>query len=198
MAVLIALKVFPKLGLVDRPDRYGLKRKPIPYPGGILLYLVFVAVSLIFFEPTLKLLGLLFAGGVLVIVSFLDDRLDLPPLLRIGIQIAVAAVLVAAGIGIASITNPFGGHIVLDALQSEFTLGNMTYTIVWLSAGFTVVWILTFVNTMNWLDGIPGMVSGISAIGGLTLFFLSITPMVNQPDVAALALIVAMMARNGV
>ncbi|HLG26102.1 MAG TPA: hypothetical protein VI588_04970, partial [Candidatus Gracilibacteria bacterium] len=39
----VAIKIFPKLGLMDRPWKYGLTRKPIPYYGGVVLYLGFVA-----------------------------------------------------------------------------------------------------------------------------------------------------------
>jgi len=194
LSVLIALKVFPKLGLVDKPEKYGLKRKAIPYPGGILLYFIFLILALIFFEPTLKLLGVLTGGGILVLVSFIDDRIEIPAWVRFLIQIIVALIMVVVGIGVATITNPFGGYIALDQVKFIFQFGETTITIMALSGLFTVTWILLIVNTMNWLDGIPGMVSGITVIGGLTLFFLSISEVVNQPEVATLALIVAMIA----
>lgn len=194
LAILIALKVFPKLRLLDRPKLYGLKRKPIPYPGGILLYLVFMALALIFFEPTFKLLGLLLAGGILVIVCFIDDRIGLSPWSRVLVQILVALIIIFAGIGISAISNPFGGSIQLDKFLVTLQIGSYSQTFMVLSVLFTVIWIGMIVNTMNWLDGIPGLVSGISFIGGLTLFFLSISDFVNQPEIATLSIIVAMMA----
>ncbi len=194
LSVIIALKVFPKLKLMDKPEKYGLKRKAIPYPGGILLYLIFVITSLIFFEPTVKLIGLLIACGILVFVSFLDDRISLPPWLRLLVQVLVAIILVIVGIGIATITNPFGGYVALDQIKFVLQLGKSTITIMALSGIFTIVWVLLLTNTMNWLDGIPGLVSGITVIGGLTLFFLSISDIVNQPEVATLSIIVAMIA----
>ncbi len=194
LSCLIALKVFPKLGLLDSPKKYGLKRKPIPYPGGILLYLIFALLTLIFFEPTFKLIGLLFGGGILVLISFIDDRVDIPAWIRLLIQILVAVVMVIAGIGVETITNPFGGYIALNQYQFILQFGDMQTTIFALSGLFTIAWILLIVNTMNWLDGIPGLTSGITVIGGLTLFFLSISDLVNQPEVATLALIVAMIA----
>jgi UDP-GlcNAc:undecaprenyl-phosphate GlcNAc-1-phosphate transferase len=194
LSVAIALKVFPKLGLVDKPHKYGLKRKAIPYPGGILLYFIFLILSLIFFEPTLKLIGLLVGGAILVLVSFIDDRFELPAWLRLGIQVIVALIMVVVGIGVETITNPFGGYIALDQIKFIFQFGETTITIMALSGIFTVAWILLITNTMNWLDGIPGLVSGITVLGGLTLFFLSISEIVNQPEVATLAIIIAMMA----
>ncbi|MBU0727628.1 undecaprenyl/decaprenyl-phosphate alpha-N-acetylglucosaminyl 1-phosphate transferase [Patescibacteria group bacterium] len=194
LSVLIALKVFPKLGLLDKPEKYGLKRKAIPYPGGILLYLIFVFLTLMFFESTLKLVGLLIGGGILVLISFIDDRHSLPAWLRLFVQILVAIIMVVVGIGVETITNPFGGYIALNQFKFFLQFGDTTVTIMALSGIFTVAWIVLIVNTMNWLDGIPGMTSGITTIGGLTLFFLSISETVNQPEVATLALIVAMIA----
>jgi len=194
LSVLIALKVFPKIGLMDRPHKYALKRNPIPYPGGILLFIVFTALALIFFQPNLKLIGLLIGGALLVTVSFIDDRVELPPWLRLFTQIMVAIIMVAVGIGIVSITNPFGGYIALDQIKLTVDWGTMTSTIMLFSAIFTVIWIVLIVNTMNWLDGIPGLVSGITVLASMTLFFLSISDLVNQPEIAIMAIIVGMMA----
>jgi UDP-GlcNAc:undecaprenyl-phosphate GlcNAc-1-phosphate transferase len=190
----IGTKVYPKLGLMDRPHKYGLTRAPIPYPGGILLYLVFLVLSLVFLEPTLKLMGLLLGGGLLALVSFIDDRVNLSPSFRLLNQVLVAAIMVIAGIGITHISNPFGGTLRLDDIQIALNMGSFSQTLLVISSLFTIVWIVLVVNTMNWLDGIPGMVSGISTLGGLTLFFLSITPFVNQPEIATMALITAMIA----
>jgi UDP-GlcNAc:undecaprenyl-phosphate GlcNAc-1-phosphate transferase len=194
LSILIAIKVFPKIGLMDRPHKYGLARKPIPYPGGILLYIVFCALALIFFEPTIKLIGLLVGGALLVGVSFIDDRIELPPWLRLFVQVMVGLIMVAVGIGITKITNPFGGYIPLDQVKLTVDWGQTISTLMVFSAIFTVFWIILLVNTMNWLDGIPGLVSGITVIASLTLFFLSISDLVNQPEIATMAIIVAMIA----
>jgi UDP-GlcNAc:undecaprenyl-phosphate GlcNAc-1-phosphate transferase len=194
LCVKIALKVFPKLGLMDRPEKYGLNRAPIPYPGGILLYFIFLALALIFFELNAKLIGLLIGAGLLSIVSFIDDRRHLPPLLRLGVQALVATIMVVAGIGIKTITNPFGGYLHLDQISLLLKIGDYSVEIMAFSALFTVVWIILIMNTMNWIDGISGLTSGVTFLGGLTLFFLSITDLVNQPDIAMMAIIVAMMA----
>jgi UDP-GlcNAc:undecaprenyl-phosphate/decaprenyl-phosphate GlcNAc-1-phosphate transferase len=194
LVVWIGVKGFPRLGLMDRPQKYGLKRAPIPYPGGILLVLVFIALCLVFFEPTAKLVGLLLGVALLGVVSFIDDRLGLSPWVRLLNQIVVAVIVSASGIGIYSISNPFGGILKLDTIQVALDVGPVHHTLLLFSSLFTIVWIVLIVNTMNWLDGVPGLVSGISAIGSFTLFFLSISPLVNQPEVATLALIVGAMA----
>jgi len=194
LSVAIALKVFPKLGLLDNPKKYGYSRKPIPYPGGILLYLLFVVLVLIFFDPTIKILGLMLASGLIVLVSFIDDRYGLPAWIRLLVQILAGIIMVFVGIGTPHISNPFGGLIHLDQIKFIVELGDTTVTIMALSGVVSVAWVLLIVNTMNWLDGVPGMTSGITVIGCLTLFFLSISDIVNQPEVATLAIIVAMIA----
>ena len=45
----IALKDFVKLKLLDNPEKYGLMRRKLPYPTGILSVLVFLAVGLVVF-----------------------------------------------------------------------------------------------------------------------------------------------------
>ncbi|HEY5714507.1 MAG TPA: hypothetical protein VIT68_04105, partial [Candidatus Gracilibacteria bacterium] len=32
----LAIKLFPSLGLLDFPERYGFKRAKLPYPGGLM------------------------------------------------------------------------------------------------------------------------------------------------------------------
>jgi UDP-GlcNAc:undecaprenyl-phosphate GlcNAc-1-phosphate transferase len=130
----------------------------------------------------------------LVLISFIDDRIGLPAWLRLLAQIAVGIIMVAAGIGIETITNPFGGYIPLNEIKLSFSIGPVEYTLVLFSAIFTIFWIVLLVNTMNWLDGIPGLVSGITVLGSLVLFFLSISDLVSQPEIARLAIIVAMIA----
>ncbi|MFA6550223.1 MAG: undecaprenyl/decaprenyl-phosphate alpha-N-acetylglucosaminyl 1-phosphate transferase, partial [Candidatus Gracilibacteria bacterium] len=44
----LAVRIFPNLGMLDRPWKYGLKRGRIPYYGGIAIYLTFVTAVLMF------------------------------------------------------------------------------------------------------------------------------------------------------
>ncbi|MBI5412111.1 undecaprenyl/decaprenyl-phosphate alpha-N-acetylglucosaminyl 1-phosphate transferase [Candidatus Peregrinibacteria bacterium] len=186
-----AIRVFPRLGLIDRPEKYGLTRAPIPYPGGIVVLLAFLITILIFFELDVKLIGLLTSSCLLVAISFWDDRHPLPPLVRLLAQTIAAFVLVLSGIGILSITNPLGGMIVLDHTFWKFSIGSFHFNIALWSAFFTVVWLVILINAMNWLDGVSGLPTGMTAIGAVIIFFLSISPLVHQPEVAKLALVVA-------
>jgi UDP-N-acetylmuramyl pentapeptide phosphotransferase/UDP-N-acetylglucosamine-1-phosphate transferase len=68
-----------------------------------------------------------------------------------------------------------------------------------ISALFTIFWVMAILNTMNFVDGISGLTSGVSFIAGLTLFVLSVHPAVHadpgsQVGVATIALIIAMIS----
>ncbi len=189
--VLFALKVFPRLKLLDRPSKYGLERKPIPYYGGILIYLAFLISVLIFVPLTSTLIGLLIGGTMIFLLGFFDDLLGLSPFLRLGMQFLAAVVLVAFGVGILSINIPFIGTLVL----SEPVL----YGVMIASALFTILWVMVILNTMNFVDGVSGLTSGIGFIAGITIFILSVHPGVHvdpssQVGVATISLIMAMVS----
>lgn len=171
--VLTALKYFPKWGLMDRPLKYGLKRKPIPYYGGIIIYIGFVLSVLIFVKIDFTVLAFLGGATLIAGVSFLDDLFSLSPVLRLGVQILSAVILVVAGIGIHSLTNPLGGTIALDSWIINI---NTVYQLSVFAALFTVFWVVAIVNTMNFLDGLNGLVSGVSVIAGFSIFLLSVRP----------------------
>jgi len=192
--VLVALKVFPKIGLMDRPEKYGLKRKPIPYYGGLVIVTVFFLSVLLFVPVDAHVLALMFGSLLIASVSFADDLFSLNPFFRLGVQAVGALILVFAGIGINSISNPFGPAIILDAQKLSFNIAGVMMSISVLVALFTIIWVVFIVNTMNWLDGLNGLPSGVSAIAALTLFFLSIRPgihydMSNQVSVAMISII---------
>ena len=104
----LALFVFPKMGLLDRPQQYGHARPPVPYPFGLVPVLVCLGGFAWAAGADAKTLALLAAAGLLLVVSFWDDRFGSPPWLRLLAQLAAAGVVIAAGIRIDFLGNPFG------------------------------------------------------------------------------------------
>lgn len=187
--ILLAIRFSPKLGLLDRPQKYGLDRKPIPYYGGLVLFSSFLIGVLLFVPLNSAVTGLLIGGTLIATLGFFDDYLSLSPWIRLSIQFLAAAILVFSGIGIFSINLPFLGMVPFDTPVFQ---GVMIF-----SALFTVLWVMTILNTMNFVDGVSGLSSGVSFVAGLTLFFLSIHPGLHenpesQLPVAMMALIIAM------
>lgn len=183
---LLAVKFFPKIGLMDKPKKYGLKRKPIPYSVGILLYAVFTAVTLIFLpvKEYPSVIGVLIGAGLIVLISFIDDFRSLPAMFRLAVQVIAGLIIIYSGVGIHSISNPFGGPFSLDKFITVIGGGGFFagFEMIWLSALFTLVWIVVLVNTVNWLDGINGLASGVGLIAAFALFFLSSRPGFHEVD----------------
>lgn len=194
VAYLIALKVFPKLGLLDFPARYGLTRKRIPYPAGIIPLLLFLGFLPFLTPMALKELGLIAGIVLLGVTSFVDDRTPLPSWLRLVVQLLAAFLIFASGSRIYTITNPFGGFLKLDDWVVTTPLFGPLPV---LSGVFTVAWLLLTINALNWFDGISGQVSVVSALGFLMLGLLAHFRN-DQPELAILAYVLSAIALAGI
>lgn len=179
LLMLLTLKVFPRLKLMDRPHLYGLSRAPLPYPAGIAIWVAFAVLAAIWLpmsgSPYIKeLFGMLAGGTILCIVSAIDDHKHIPALPRLAVQIFIGLIIVASGIGIETITSPFGGVLDLQMWQIPIQLGGITYHVTPLADLFTILWLCFVMNAVNFLDGTPGLVSGVGTIASSTLFLLSL------------------------
>ncbi len=189
-----ALKIFPVLGLLDFPERYGLKRQRLPYPTGIVAVLVFILAGFFLLPHGQKEIGVLIAVTLLSVTSFIDDRTPLPSSLRLLIQIVIVTVIFLTGSQIYTLTNPFGGFLKLDSfLLNTSMFGPLPV----LSGIFTIFWLLLTINALNWFDGIPGQVNVIALIGFLMLGLLALFRN-GEPDVALLCFSLAAIAGAGI
>jgi UDP-GlcNAc:undecaprenyl-phosphate/decaprenyl-phosphate GlcNAc-1-phosphate transferase len=194
LTVLLAFAVvrfFPHWNLLDFPDRYGLKRRRLPYPGGIIAPLVFILFFPLLQEENSRSIAVIAAVIILAITSFIDDRRQQSPLLRLFIQTCVGLIVVLAGdcIGgrICSVTNPLESFIGGPILDLNGILPALSIFI-------TVCWLILTTNALNWFDGIPGQTTALSTIGFLTIGFLSLSDRVNQPEIAVIAFVLAAIA----
>lgn len=147
----------------------------IPRAGGLPIYLGLLAGVLFFVPLDEHLSGILIGGTVLVLIGLLDDKFDLSPYLRIGTCLIAAGVVVATGIGISFINNPFQeGIIKLDQPRLEFNLFGQTRSL-WIIADLlAIIWILWMTNIVNWVKGFDGQLPGIVTIAALTIGILSL------------------------
>ncbi|MFC1616557.1 MraY family glycosyltransferase, partial [Patescibacteria group bacterium] len=162
---------------------------------GLVIFLAFLISVLIFAPLTKVVVGLLVASGFIVVLGFLDDFKDVKPFIRLFVQFLATIILVIFGIGILSIKIPFLG--VIDFTGVVWQIGS--FNLVLFSAFFTILWVMSIVNTMNFIDGISGLSSGVTFIGALVIFLLSIHPGIHedphsQVGVAIVALILAMVS----
>jgi UDP-GlcNAc:undecaprenyl-phosphate GlcNAc-1-phosphate transferase len=190
----LAVQFFPRLGLLDQPAKYGLKRAPIPYFGGLAIFVGFLISVLLFVPLGKEVIALLAGATLLVLISFLDDLRGLSPLLRLATQIFAALLLIAGGVGITEITNPLGGLLDLTTIDWLISWDGGEHHIFLLADLFAVGWIVLLINTVNWLDGVPGLSAGISGIAAFVLFFLAARPHFHYFDQSAVLALSAILA----
>ncbi|MBU0458816.1 undecaprenyl/decaprenyl-phosphate alpha-N-acetylglucosaminyl 1-phosphate transferase [Patescibacteria group bacterium] len=193
----LAISIFPKLKLLDFPVRYGLTRSPIPYPTGILAILTFILFFSILEPIRMQSIGVIFAVLILGIYTFADDRTPLPSWMRIVVQALIAIIIFATGSRIYTITNPLEGVAGFGELIKLDTFDVMTAgfgPLPFWSGVFTVFWLMLTINALNWFDGISGQVSSLSAIGFMTIAFLSLSSRVDQPELAMIAFVLSAIA----
>ena len=130
----------------------------------------------------IRLTGMIIGGAFIYIASLIDDILELNPV-QIGIaQIVAAAIAVLFQIFIETFNNPFTG----------------TQTDPWpfaVTVILSMFWLGLMMNTVNFMDGLDGLVGGVAFIACATLFINS--AFVLQPAQTSVALLpLAMMGAS--
>lgn len=142
----------------------------IPRAGGVPVYLSVLLISFFFLPMNKILTGILFGSGMIVVIGLLDDYRDMSPYVRFGLNILVAAVVIAAGIGIPYISNPFGGVIMLNGWKVSIDIFGK-HTILVGADLLAILWLTWTMNMINWSKGVDGQLPGFVAI---TAFFLAL------------------------
>jgi UDP-GlcNAc:undecaprenyl-phosphate GlcNAc-1-phosphate transferase len=193
----IVIRLAVHFGWVEDPKKKKhpkvIHEYPVPRIGGLPIVIALLFSSLLFLPLDKHLLGILGGALLATIIGVIDDRYDLNPYLRILTGLLSAGLVVAAGIGIAFITNPFGGIIHLDQPRIYFDLLGRTRSIWLLADFFALILIVWCMNMVNWSSGLDGQLSGVVPIAALTIALLSFrfTEDVTQWNVAILAAITA-------
>jgi UDP-GlcNAc:undecaprenyl-phosphate GlcNAc-1-phosphate transferase len=127
-------------------------------------------------EPT-DVAALLLGGAAAAGLGAIDDLFDLRARWQLIGQVALALGAVAAGVTIDFIANPISGGILrFEGLAA---------------AGVTVFWIVGMINSINWIDGLDGLSSGVAFIAAVTLGIISLTTQVGQPLISVLCFALA-------
>ncbi len=112
---------------------------------------------------------------IVVIIGLLDDKYNLNPYLRLAIGFLAASAPIAAGVGIAFISNPTGGIIDLSQLQLNINLFGQERSIWILSDVFALIWITFMMNMLNMgAKGVDGQLTGVVVIAAFAIAALSL------------------------
>ncbi len=141
-----------RLKILDYPDSGKIHDRPVPLLGGAAIFLSFMIVIL-FIQRELKFeYKILFMmGAVIFLVGLLDDIKPIPAVKRLFIQIVASIVLVCGGISFTFLPNTIAGR------AGEILL--------------TLFWMVGLINAFNYLDGLDGLLTGVSIIS-IAFFFV--------------------------
>lgn len=175
-----------KFRVIDYPSSpRKLHENPTPLLGGIAIYAAFTLTAF-FLASRGYILGLdfsytmflavIFGGLILIIGGYFDDKYNLKPSQQFIFHALAILVVLSAGIHIKFVTNPFGGVIFIP-----YFFGIL----------ITLLWLFGVMYTTKFLDGLDGLVSGISVIAGMIIFVVSLWWDKNQSGTSFLAVILA-------
>jgi UDP-GlcNAc:undecaprenyl-phosphate GlcNAc-1-phosphate transferase len=150
-----AIRIAVEYGLVDRPDgKLKKHRNPVPYLGGMSVYLAFLCTLGMTYTFNREVLAILLAGTIVVLLGLVDDIGALSPRAKFLGQSLAIIVLMKAGIVIEIMYIPW-----------------------FVSLPLTYLWLLGVTNAFNIIDVMDGLSAGVGLVGALVLLLVSI---INQ------------------
>lgn len=189
----IAMRAAPRVGYVDHPGGHKSHARPMPYGGGVAVFLTFalplvaglLAASAVpqawfgehFGGDVAALVGgvrlrirpavmVLVCAMVLFVLGLIDDLRPAGPWTKLAVIVAVAlAVPVAGRIRLAELLGPVGATVA------------------------TALWIIVITNAFNFLDNMDGLSGGVAAVCLLVLAACGLLR--GQVLVPAMSLLVA-------
>ena len=169
LALLLALYFTPlareaalRFGIVDRPDgRLKQQATPVPYLGGLAVFLAYlVALGMVFAFDTL-LLGLLLAGTLTLLVGLVDDFGVLTPAAKLAGQAVAVFVLLRSG--------------------AVIELAQVPQGLRWPLAG---LWLFAVCNAFNLLDIMDGLAAGVGTVAAVAFGVVALSTG-EYPEAAA-------------
>ncbi|GAB2026906.1 glycosyltransferase family 4 protein [Lactovum odontotermitis] len=181
-----------KIGAVDMPNARRINTKPMPSAGGLAIFISFAVATLLLLPLIVQTVlppnqyhswfhyfdyiwPYILAGGIVMLTGLIDDVFELRPRYKVlGIVIAASLVWLLTYTRFDNFKVPFGGPLI------EFPG--------WLSFIFTIIWIVAITNALNIIDGLDGLVTGVSIISlttmGIVAYFFLPVPNVFIPITA--------------
>jgi UDP-GlcNAc:undecaprenyl-phosphate GlcNAc-1-phosphate transferase len=189
-------------GIVDHPNEARkVHRLPVAYLGGVAVYLgMLAAIGFAFFTPLhgalqfhptrfltdrgipeLVPLSIVFGMTVVMLVGFWDDVAKVTPMQKVGGQLIAAALLAMNDIGTnvaRQLLTPIGSLIGNPDLRWVVPIPGMGDVpidlIYWAGVVIIAVFVLGACNASNLIDGLDGLLAGVTVIAGLGLLFISV------------------------
>ncbi len=163
------IDLFNRIKIVDLPDgKRKLHSVPIPRMGGLLIFLIFLTSIFVFYGDINAIKYYLFGTIIIFALGAYDDLLGTGWLLKFIYQTIAAILLV----------------LYLLPKFSSITLFTIEFSNI---PGIILLlfFIVGTINAFNLLDGLDGLVAGISMLTFIVLFFISL----NLMDIFSLVIL---------
>lgn len=194
----LASRVAHLAGAIDLPDAgRRVHSVPVPRGGGLAVVVAMIiagSAALLLNAATgviapgrigAEQIALLLGGAALAaLFGFIDDRWQIRARWQLLAQLLLAAVAIGLGASITSIDNPLeflGGAFDVDTLVFAGPVAMLV----------TTLWVVGMINSINFIDGLDGLSTGVSLIAAMTLGIISLPGFQNQPMVALLCAVLA-------
>jgi UDP-GlcNAc:undecaprenyl-phosphate GlcNAc-1-phosphate transferase len=163
----IMIVIASKTGIVDAPGGRKIHDRVTPLLGGAAIIISFISALLANMILDARDIALIAGGTVVAIVGLIDDWKSIRARYKLVIQIIVVIILIRSG-------------IILDLFPIHTTWGYL------LNASLSIIWIVGLTNAMNFIDGMDGLATGVSAI--ISLFMGLVAFQTNQPFMGWIAI----------
>lgn len=156
--------------IFDNPNSRKQHINPIPRLGGlsifvsisICFFILFIFERNLFFKSTTEALTIYICCASFFILGFFDDLRSLSPYIRLFFQFLFSTI---SFFGVAKFE---GFYFSLNYLNDFLPL---SYSL--LSFFCTVIWTVGVINAINWIDGIDGLLIGLTCIYSFTFALIS-------------------------
>lgn len=153
LLVPIVKKIANHINALDIPNERKVHKVPIPRLGGLAIFSGFLFGYMFFCNQSDIMDSILIGSFIIIITGIIDDINPLSAKVKLLGQLAATLVVTIHGNILLSNISAFGIYI---------DFGLLAYPI-------TIIFILSFINCMNLIDGLDGLAGGISSIFFLTV-----------------------------
>lgn len=162
--------------LVDKPNARKVHHQPTPLVGGISIFAA-TTLALLLSDVFLKGIGtfvpLLTGSFVMLAMGAIDDKMNIKPIYRLGIQLICAYSIAASGIRIHSFYGIFG--VTEIPILSQYFI--------------TILIIAGVVNAYNLMDGVDGLLASLALV--TFLLFTAIAYRLRAGELTAMYLAIS-------
>ena len=165
-------KLALQVGMLDETGERRMHDIPKPRIGGIAVWLgfAFALFSIAGFaiarhqlrdlDSIHNILGILFGATLILVVGIWDDVMTMSARNKFGLQIVVASISMLYG-------------FMIQGIDLPFTHDKFISFPLYVSIPVTLLWYLGMMNAINFIDGLDGLLSGLTVISGAAILAIA-------------------------